>query len=871
MLTAVLCGLSLSFVFAGLWFRESSVAPYVIMASSMTIAVAVRGATYTAIGIALLALCLIPDLAPWLPWAGLPGVGVLLAGHRAKSFEWKQSGLALVLYGALVSCYLSAGGTPVDRDLLLAGAALAAAGGLTRRPHPWLIGGSALLPLVLLLPHPYNGITMYLAAVAFGFAALELCKRSKIVIPEIGSSVVRILHFSDIHLPDKLPEVEQRLKAAVADCAPSIGIISGDLGNHPVAGSGDIARFLNEIQQLSNSKRSNAKWKTHWIVIPGNHDLYLTGLFGFGPVANAIFDDLYGIDPSTVFHYPAQNLVILYLDLNPLFAFGSAEGNVYQFRLDQLHEKLIEINARRHEEKLQEQVTKILVTHQHPLPVPAGEKEFRLATRNMHLLWRFAAEKRIDQVLHGHYHHGSWAHLRIGGDAETNYYVETVGAAAAMTKNSDIDQRGHNFNLISISPNRTRSTRQFFLQREQRDRPFEEPDFRGTEPAARQSRSVGEQFGALFTVDFVDIDIHIDEEGGAIGRHTLNGIQFAESGQYRINIGPADAGTGRVGAPVLEAAPSNCRLLMEPRPHLRFETRPPKSSPPSVTIRREIVDGFLLNREMAENRGPRSATGQLPDEDYFYLYLDHFAKRLRICLHFPEDIVLGGHRAAAIERADIPHQEWTDACQAGLTFENSKLTLVMEEPPPFLYFRVIWNLPILERSPADDIDCSRRAGLETRLRSSSPEYRRSLLEKFNKAVFATLEKETIRVAATPSDLTVSIRIRTEDGKQLEVLISSGFENPPESIRVGRGNAGRAFEMGGPRARARESDDHTGPLYEVSLTGMDLNSKLPVIVGTIGARSRSFAEVLSAFKVERLRKTATEMFQQSFAKSLDQLR
>src|SRR5437764_2085024 len=73
----------------------------------------------------------------------------------------------------------------------------------------------------------------------------------------------------------------------------------------------------------------------------------------------------------------------------------------------------------------------------------------------------FLADFDINLVLHGHKHRATHSLLSIGGVGIEPRVIEVLAAGTAI-KERDFEDRGHNFNLISIDESGFRSITQFF-------------------------------------------------------------------------------------------------------------------------------------------------------------------------------------------------------------------------------------------------------------------------------------------------------------------------------------------------------------------------------------------------------------------------
>src|SRR5438045_760659 len=262
--------------------------------------------------------------------------------------------------------------------------------------------------------------------------------------------VTRIVHISDLHFSRRDSAVARVLHDAIVQARPDVLLVTGDLADHPSIswpfgrGEWTAARaWLREIERDIEAASGSA---VTTLVLPGNHDVLVSGLSGWCWIPGAAFRRCFRPwRRPPVFYHPRANVTFLTLDTNPRLAFFSAEGVAIASRLKQLKRA---IDGHPDAARIRTS-TKILLMHHHPLPVPFQGSDWLLQTRRGDRLARFVAGNKVPMHFHGHKHRATWSQMRIGGASVEPFFIEVVGAGSAM-KWADQDPRGHNFNLVDV-------------------------------------------------------------------------------------------------------------------------------------------------------------------------------------------------------------------------------------------------------------------------------------------------------------------------------------------------------------------------------------------------------------------------------------
>jgi 3',5'-cyclic AMP phosphodiesterase CpdA len=231
-----------------------------------------------------------------------------------------------------------------------------------------------------------------------------------------------IAQISDLHFGRHSDFLAEDLLTSVNERAPELVVISGDLTQR--ARHGEFAQARKFLDRVVPPK----------LVVPGNHDVPLFNLFNrfWRPLARydrhiqpvGAVGDLYRDDEIAV------------LGLNTARSFTRKHGRLSVEQIARIGEVFAQVAPH---------VFKTLVTH-HPLGMPEGEAERRLAGRSSQALATIAAAD-IHLLLSGHYHRAMAGDLptEIGGRGA----VLILHAGTAISTRTR-DHEGNSYNLIEI-------------------------------------------------------------------------------------------------------------------------------------------------------------------------------------------------------------------------------------------------------------------------------------------------------------------------------------------------------------------------------------------------------------------------------------
>ena len=679
-----------------------------------------------------------------------------------------------------------------------------------------------------------------------------------------SEKIVRIAHLSDLHYPSRSEEAATALRAALTKLRPDILVVTGDLQDHPWLDATAVRAWLEDTARGCGLTDSHgALLRDRVIVLAGNHDLFVFGLTGVHAITGPLFRRQHGIRRCEVQYVATARVAFFHLDLNPAAALFSAEGTVYVDRLDSLREAIAT-------HPLKSEIlsaTRILLVHPHPLPVPYNGTDFLLATQGTHHLLRFMAEQRIHMVLHGHKHFATWSHLRVGGATDHAHFLEILGAGSAM-KDGDIDSRGHNFNLITVSDAGVRRVRQYFKHPAASQ--FEEKP--PSEPERETQALVTGKYSARYRIAEIICKAEVDGEGTAKNRYTLRGVDFRGASDAVIRLPKIRDEFGVTGRYQLASGyPAGWSLAaINPAHPVDYELRCPGAAGDAkndtVTVINQGYGTFALDAKSALNIGLQRVEGAAAFEEQFNFTLRECVGRLRIEICFPETFAIEGAAVTVTENDHaLRNEPMTKQAAACLKTIRSVLVLDLREPEPNLTYRIRWRIPFPALEEGQIGPEARRIVFERNLWSAMRQDKTQVERALAKFAEIILEELAVRLGTDDlpfDDFDLSLMVRDlerpKPGKGaskpvLYVAVSDRVAQDHFSPCVGQGNAGVAYLSGNPRFFDWDAPDiaavydggHNGVRHRflASYPLVELTCGLPLLVLNIGTASPASATIM----------------------------
>lgn len=652
----------------------------------------------------------------------------------------------------------------------------------------------------------------------------------------------RILHLSDLHFGASIrEEMSAVLLRTAKRFAPHFIVASGDLANHPRPTQFRAAReFLDSLQKEAGCRPESV------LVVAGNHDYKISGLFGLRRLSRVPFHvhfrspdpgdsrlarlgryaalaansvmpwgrELH--DPPLVHSDPDHDVAFVMINSTPLSdVLSLAQGRVTATDLASLGGLADRADWARAS-------VRIAVVHHHPLPIPFVRTDSKGRIEESFLILQGAgtlltqlARAGVSMVLHGHKHFSNFARVEYRGPSGEPVLVSVLGAGSATLNGVD-DPMGNEVNLIEIREDGTICVDQlFFSEGVERDR-RRHTALSWEELSDKLRADARRRHG--FRVSTVDKRVEITDLGvsrvterlARCQAETPEGVwgirieRIAPSPSYVRNVALSD---GNVVLTKIDVEDHNLRH--KTATITLGQVQRPSDGRFDVAFRYDLVNGHVLNHQEFLRR----YTGRGVDCEYASLLCDHEADELFLTVNFPADVLNQGvtHWDASAYFAAFDsdggedtkeHLDETKRCNGRLARRGDALVLHVTRPVPGLLYRIRWSYNPLHvpsglhriRQAQVDLALSRliaEAGLE----GGEPVGLRTAAEAFLKGFVESIEKE-LPPLDPREKITAQLSVFDEAALRLRtVATSEGHSISPAAWRpaTGEGCAGFAFE------------------------------------------------------------------------------
>lgn len=618
---------------------------------------------------------------------------------------------------------------------------------------------------------------------------------------------INIVHISDIHFDERDARVAERLAEAVKSVNPAFLVCTGDLVSQPLPHNVKKAKsWLDELAKACNVPDNRV------LIIPGNHDYGFWGSFGVSFLSGFFFRRAFkGKRKKRVLLFPEQKLIFLHIDSNPS-VLDLARGKVSGWKIRKLIAELTAVPV-----KTRDDCTKIALIHHHCLPVyneATGDRFLLL--KNSQAVIEFFADYGVNLVLHGHKHRATHSFLSIGGVAVQNRAIEVLAAGTAIKRN-DYEDRGHNFNLISIDQSGFRSVTQFFSK----------PVGSVFVPGERSYGFAREYFEQLYennkssqryAVQRLHWDLNVTVEGDRFNEMIYTGFRAAHGTldppefkppTYTVERGSIpgakiDEKRSSFGVTLEEAERTNPKELDF---KIKFSEPPTREQAANFVIQSWDLNASALSEEEFRIKHPDATDFREYEEKEIDGAIENFTWQVS----FPISLSVQNVRFEVFDQDGHEKQpKLTEILAANFLYSSATNNAFVNlyKPPAGYRYRISWKVP--QGTPSLPVPVKAQIDFDTfkstllKFRSHNPQQPPDEMLKAL-AILVTFMKEVAERVATMNGVkSDSIKFETsfmvydESSKpgKLRMIIGTLMATPKAwafDLEIGDGNAGRAYK------------------------------------------------------------------------------
>lgn len=639
---------------------------------------------------------------------------------------------------------------------------------------------------------------------------------------EIGpktDGVTVIAHISDLHFsPDTTgtEEIFQALVDDIADHKVDVVVVTGDVVDSSIPdniGTGKVERAYDNVAAYLKKLCARAKVDEQkcLFVVPGNHDVRVSGFMGFRKSHADKFYRTFQQVCSDCF-FPQLRLALFCFNSNA----ADVKPNFGNGRVDVKDLLKFSATAKNYAEANPEawnRSTRVALVHHHAMPIPGTEHrgkwidhEWLIIFRNAGMFLRQMLEHEVALVLHGHkhYHAHSRASFPISQQGERSLAVVGAGSVGKTAPQNP------SYNLIEVTMDGA-----ITLHRRERETV-------GYHPVAPVSLVAYENvrrhtIARLAQLPKAKLAIRkvtstyeiIDRVGDFHAEHAYDGVQSLSRAPVR-ELGFTLGSTGRFhAADVVSETPGQLVewewKKQEPNSPsrevcIRFD--PAVGSAPIRYVRRmKAFNSFFFNEKDRLDAAPKSG-----GREWLEVKSDQVVQSLFVHLIFPErrmptDIILKvfdeNGRENECEREFV-------ARSLVLVPKSHSLIFSLEHPLPGYEYRIVWALP---RDEAEQLQLTApEAGMAERLIQDLLKLRadvgRPIEERPGQQALAALrttmvESKLFSGLSNDPSFEISLFVLDKDKHRL-VCACALVNSRPESrlwrweIKVGETVTGRAY-------------------------------------------------------------------------------
>jgi 3',5'-cyclic AMP phosphodiesterase CpdA len=542
-----------------------------------------------------------------------------------------------------------------------------------------------------------------------------------------------IAHLSDLHFLASDNAQVAKWDALITDFQPGsdkppidIIAVTGDLINASFKETFVTKQAFNAVHDLLMElcRVAGVSSEKALFVIPGNHDVRLSGIIGWRKLQVKQFHDVFGkyfrhayLPKLRTFIYPFDSNVSLSLA-------ELAAGSVSESDFPRLATVVGEA------EKLADwdSCTRVALLHHHPMPIAATEhrsladlEEF-LLLRNAGMFMEEIVRRKFDLVLHGHKHFPAASRATFLGGPHPERVLNVVAGGSAGVS----EKRSVCYNLLTVRDSgtvdvlrRQRRTLTYEAEVTLQLVTYEQARAKRFETLARSS---GERLRveALERVDSVQApsgDDFIHERyirGGAVGQEPVSHCEriFYAVGGYFVTP---------------SYKPARVKWKWDAEEQAKDERSgaqtfdPPLQYDDELTFENDIRFGNAMH---FSRRDRLDATGKQSSVESSYAQIAWIADRFSLAVCFPDGYFPADARLVVHDETGARDYAEEKYCAPYLTrIEPSRtLAFAVDRPLPHFWYTIEWELP--EEDPAERVDlapdqATASAGIPGQLKTAS--------------------------------------------------------------------------------------------------------------------------------------------------------
>jgi 3',5'-cyclic AMP phosphodiesterase CpdA len=434
------------------------------------------------------------------------------------------------------------------------------------------------------------------------------------------------------------------------------------------------------------------------LVVPGNHDFRLTGLFWKDAQYDLFYKEFQDYFGAKL--YPQLKLCFFTFDSNtPDRALNFATGLVDKNDLVNHHAQVEKITKEYAD--FWNASTRVVLIHHHPMPIAPTEHRDQLAAGEEFMLLKNAAQfmeqmvaSKMDLVLHGHRHYPAFSRVSFPTSEGGNHEIAIVAAGSVGKK----DDHDYSYNLVTVSGSGelTLERRVLRVATYQREALVPISDYESAR-YKRSGRPVGDNRRRIRADKYVRVDAIRAGSGDAVIEENFYNTQSMGAPISTMSR-TLTSQSGIFGTWTYEAPPGQTiewKWDGPPRGNERDGTTtlsPPLGKNPLTFSRR----GITFNAIHFNQRDRLDTTDKKFKSEWTTMSTSNLYDSAVLQVSFPPSAFPSDFRVE-VHRPDNKTRDYQEEefLHARLTkFPSScSVILVLPRPLPDYYYRIVWELP----------------------------------------------------------------------------------------------------------------------------------------------------------------------------------